>query len=52
MPAAELHARGGLPRFFARLHKGSPVTVGYYAGSIHAATRRPTLPYATGRAHL
>lgn len=36
MPAAEVHPRGGLPRFFAKLQKGEPVTVGYYGGSITA----------------
>jgi lysophospholipase L1-like esterase len=36
MPAAEVHLRGGLPRFFAKLQKGEPVTVGYYGGSITA----------------
>jgi lysophospholipase L1-like esterase len=36
MPAAEVHLRGGLPRFFSKLQKGGPVTVGYYGGSITA----------------
>lgn len=34
MPAAEVQPRGGLPRFFSKLQKGEPVTVGYYGGSI------------------
>jgi lysophospholipase L1-like esterase len=45
MPAAELHARGGLPRFFAKLKKGDPVTVGYYGGSITAASGWRTMTY-------
>ncbi len=36
MPAAELQERGGLPKFFAKLQRGEPVTVGYYGGSITA----------------
>jgi len=36
MPAAEVQLRGGLPRFFSKLQKGGPVTVGYYGGSITA----------------
>ncbi|MDX6765202.1 MAG: SGNH/GDSL hydrolase family protein [Candidatus Methylacidiphilales bacterium] len=37
MPAAELHARGGLPRLFAKINRGETVILGYYGGSITAA---------------
>jgi len=36
-PAQELHIRGGLPNFFARLHAGQEVRVAYLGGSITAA---------------
>ena len=36
-PLTELHPRTSLPNFFSKLHRGSPVTIAYFGGSITAA---------------